>query len=150
MILYPAFRKPAHAISLQLPAHQSAGAAIVARDERGQVDVEQPAVAHTYAPVDHADVTDADFAPDLAAEVVSGSDTFGDIDAKVRQYLDSGVRLVWLIDPLVRLVWLIDPLMRTVTAHAPAGHPRLFSDADDLVGDPVLSGLRIPVRGIFS
>ena len=139
MILYPAFRRPAHAISLQLPAHQSAGAAIVARDERGQVDVEQPAVARTYAPVDHADVTDADFAPDLAAEVVSGSDTFGDIDAKVRQYLDSGVRLVWLIDPL----------MRTVTAHTPVDHPRLFSDTDDLVGDPVLPGLRIPVRRIF-
>ncbi len=83
--------------------------------------------------------TDADFAPDLAAEIVSGSDTFGDVDAKVQQYLDSGVRLVWLIDPI----------MRTVTAHTPADHPRLFSDADDLVGDPVLPGLRIPVRRIF-
>lgn len=83
--------------------------------------------------------TDADFAPDLAAEVVSGSDTFGDVGAKVRQYLDSGVRLVWLIDPV----------MRTVTAHAPNARPRLFTDADDLAGDPVLPGLRIPVQQIF-
>lgn len=77
--------------------------------------------------------------PDLAAEVVSGSDTFGDIDAKVQQYLDSGVRLVWLIDPV----------MRTVTAYAPNARPRLFTDADDLAGDPVLPGLRIPVGQIF-
>ncbi len=83
--------------------------------------------------------TDADFAPDLAAEVVSGSDTFGDVDAKVQQYLDSGVHLVWLIDPI----------MRTVTAHTSSDHPRLFTIADDLVGDPVLPGLRIPVRRIF-
>jgi len=83
--------------------------------------------------------TDADFAPDLAAEIISGSDTFGDVDAKVRQYLDSGVRLVWLIDPI----------MRTVTAHTLDGHPRFFTDADDLVGDPVLPGLRVPVRRIF-
>ena len=44
----------------------------------------------------------------------------------------------------VRFAWLIDPLMRTVTAHTPVGHPRLFTDADDLVGNPALPGLRIP------
>src|SRR5436305_14622753 len=38
--------------------------------------------------------TDADFAPDLAVEVVSASATFGDVDPKVRQYLDSGLRLI--------------------------------------------------------
>ncbi len=50
---------------------------------------------------------------------MSGSDTFGDVDAKVRQYLDSGVRLVWLIDPV----------MRTVAAHAPNARPHLLSAA---------------------
>jgi len=83
--------------------------------------------------------TDADFAPDLAVEVVSGSDTFGDGAAKVRQYLASGVRLVWLVDPL----------LRTVTSHAPGRQPQLYTDADDLVADPVLPDLRIPVRLLF-
>jgi Uma2 family endonuclease len=83
--------------------------------------------------------TDADFAPDLAVEVVSGSDTFGDVDAKVRQYLDSGVRLVWLIDPI----------LRTVTTHAPDRRPQLCAESDDLTGDPVLPDLRIPLDRLF-
>jgi Uma2 family endonuclease len=83
--------------------------------------------------------TDADFAPDLAVEVVSGSDTFGDVDAKVQQYLASGVRLVWLVDPV----------LRTVTVHAADRRPQLCTEADDLVGDPVLPDFRIPVGQLF-
>ncbi len=83
--------------------------------------------------------TDADFAPDLAAEIVSGSDTFGDVEVKVRQYLDSGVRLVWLIEPV----------LRTITAYAPHRRPRLYTEGDDLVGDPVLPDFRIPVNDLF-
>src|SRR5207249_4631011 len=83
--------------------------------------------------------TDADFAPDLAVEVVSGSDTFGDVDAKVRRYLDSGVRLVWLVDPVVR----------TVTSYAPDRPPRIYTEADDLAGEAVLPDLRIAVRTLF-
>ena len=83
--------------------------------------------------------TDADFAPDLAVEVVSGSDTFGDVDAKVRQYLDSGVRLVWLVDPV----------LHTVTVYAPDRRPRLYTEADELEGAPVLPGLQVPVGRLF-
>jgi Uma2 family endonuclease len=83
--------------------------------------------------------TDADFAPDLAVEVVSGSDTFGDVDAKVQQYLASGVRLIWLVDPV----------LRTVTVHATDRRPQLCTEADDLVGDPVLPDFRIPVGQLF-
>lgn len=83
--------------------------------------------------------TDADFAPDLAVEVVSGSDTFGEVDAKVRQYLASGVSIVWLIDPL----------LRTVMVHSAIRPPQLRTDADDLSGDPVLPHFRVPVSQIF-
>ncbi len=82
---------------------------------------------------------DADFAPDLAVEIVSGSDTFGDAAAKVRQYFASGVQLVWIIDPL----------LRTVSAHTPHGQPAFYGQADVLVGDPVLPGLRVPVADLF-
>jgi len=82
---------------------------------------------------------DADFAPDLAVEIVSGSDTFGDVAAKVRQYFASGVELVWIIDPLLRIV----------SAHTPQGHPALYTQADDLLGDPVLPGFQVSVATLF-
>jgi Uma2 family endonuclease len=38
-------------------------------------------------------------APDLAVEVLSPGDRYGDVLEKVREYLDNGTRLVWVIDP---------------------------------------------------
>ncbi|MGD9856331.1 MAG: Uma2 family endonuclease [Planctomycetaceae bacterium] len=42
--------------------------------------------------------------PDLAIEVVSPQDAFSEVQAKVDQYLDAGVQLVWVIDPETRKV----------------------------------------------
>lgn len=42
----------------------------------------------------------ADFAPDLAVEIVSESDVVYEIEAKIAQYLQSGVKLVWIIYPV--------------------------------------------------
>ncbi len=39
------------------------------------------------------------FAPDLVAEIVSPDDSRAELLAKVGQWLDAGVRLVWVIDP---------------------------------------------------
>jgi Uma2 family endonuclease len=39
------------------------------------------------------------FAPDLAVEVLSPGDSSRDVLEKVGEYLDAGVRLVWVIDP---------------------------------------------------
>ena len=39
------------------------------------------------------------FAPDLVAEIVSPDDRPGEVLAKVSDWLDSGVSLVWVIDP---------------------------------------------------
>ena len=41
-------------------------------------------------------------APDLAVEVLSPSDRLRRVLDKVGEYLDAGVRLVWVIDPLKR------------------------------------------------
>lgn len=38
-------------------------------------------------------------APDFVLELVSPSDDWADIQAKMREYLENGVRLGWLIDP---------------------------------------------------
>lgn len=41
----------------------------------------------------------APFAPDLAAEVLSPDDRPGEVLSKVGDWLDVGVRIVWVIDP---------------------------------------------------
>ena len=46
----------------------------------------------------------ADFAPDLAVEVVSESDMFYDLERKIEQYRQSQVKLIWLIRPYNKLV----------------------------------------------
>ena len=41
----------------------------------------------------------AQFAPDLAVEVVSPGDRPGELLGKIAQWLDAGTKLVWVIDP---------------------------------------------------
>ena len=43
-------------------------------------------------------------APDFVLELMSPSDSLSDLQAKMREYLESGVRLGWLIDRLSRQV----------------------------------------------
>ena len=42
------------------------------------------------------------FAPDLAGEVISPSDTFADVEEKVLSWLAAGTRIVLLVDPANR------------------------------------------------
>jgi Uma2 family endonuclease len=43
-------------------------------------------------------------APDFVLELVSPNDNLADVQAKMREYLENGVRLGWLIDPESKLV----------------------------------------------
>src|SRR5437764_15495246 len=52
---------------------------------------------------------DPDIPPDLAVEVISRTDTFGAVNLKVKQYLDAGVRMVWLINPDLKTVDVYQP-----------------------------------------
>ena len=81
---------------------------------------------------------DGDIAPDLVVEIVSATDTFGIISAKVQEYLGHGVRLVWVINP-----WL-----HTVDAYEPT-RQRLFTLADVLDAEPVIPGFACPLRDLF-
>jgi Uma2 family endonuclease len=79
------------------------------------------------------------FAPDLAVEVLSPSDSASDVFEKIDEWLDAGTRLVWLVDPD----------KKTVTVHAakrPAIKLRL---GDTLEGEDVLPGFKLPVADIF-
>src|SRR5262245_44793797 len=61
-------------------------------------------------------------APDLAVEVVSPNDTVYDIDTKVQDFLQAGVRLVWVVNPEVR----------TVEVHRPTGPGAILRENDEL------------------
>lgn len=78
-------------------------------------------------------------APDLAVEVVSPNDLAYDVDGKVEDYLEAGVRLVWVVNPATR----------TVRVHRPDGPGATLRADDELTGDDVLPGFRRPVRDLF-
>ena len=77
--------------------------------------------------------------PDLAIEVLSPSDDPVDVQQKVRDYLDAGARLVWLVAPQAR----------TVTVFHSDGSARLLRDENALDGEDVLPGLMIPLAAVF-
>lgn len=77
--------------------------------------------------------------PLLAAEILSPSDRQRDIEAKVDEYLEVGVPLVWIVDPHYR----------TVTVHRPGLPPRMVTEQDQLTGEDTLPELRLQVREIF-
>ena len=79
-------------------------------------------------------------APDLAVETVSPHDRANDVHDKVREYLESGTRLVWVL-------W---PKPRSVTAHTPDGVTRELDSDDELLGGDVLPGFRVQVAELFA
>ncbi len=78
-------------------------------------------------------------APDLAIEVLSEGNTPGEMARKVREYFDSGCRLVWLIDPRTR----------TVAVYTSPAKPIILTEKQTLTGGDVLAGFRIPLRKLF-
>jgi Uma2 family endonuclease len=78
-------------------------------------------------------------APDFAAEVASPSNRQAEIIDKVGLYLAGGTRLVWLVRP--------DD--RTVTVFRPDRPERIFGIGDELDGEDVLPGFRLPLTRLF-
>lgn len=78
--------------------------------------------------------------PDLAVEITSPSNRASDIQEKVTDYLDAGVRLVWVLDPPTR----------TATSYTADGSARILRSGDALEGDDVLPGFRLPLEAFFA
>lgn len=78
-------------------------------------------------------------APDLAVEVLSPSTRETQIRKKIRDYLDAGTRLVWIVDPA----------QRTVTTITPGTKSHVLSVSDVLSGAPVLADFAVPVAELF-
>jgi len=82
---------------------------------------------------------DLPVAPDLVVEVRSPTDRIGDIQIKIGEYLNAGVRAVVLVDPNTEsvAVFRADEL------------PQRFSNGDELTLPDVLPGFAVPVRRFF-
>lgn len=78
--------------------------------------------------------------PDLAVEVVSPSDGAGEVLAKTHEWLASGCRVVWLVDPKTRIV----------SAYRSVDDVVHLTAADSLDGGDLLPGFAIAVAEIFA
>jgi Uma2 family endonuclease len=81
-----------------------------------------------------------DLSPDLAVEVLSPSNTKGEMQRKVREYFLSGTRLVWLVDPR----------KRTVRVYTAPDQSELLGENQTLEGGDVLPGLNLQLTELFS
>lgn len=78
-------------------------------------------------------------APDLAVEVLSPTDNPVEVQQKVRDYLEAGSRLVWVIAPVAA----------TATVYRPDGSARLVREPEALDGEDVLPGFTVPLATLL-
>ena len=77
--------------------------------------------------------------PDFVAEIRSRNDSLAYLWRKMAEYIDSGVRLAWLIDPF----------NRQVTIYRPGHEPESLDDPDNLSGDDVMPEFEFRVRELI-
>lgn len=78
-------------------------------------------------------------APELAVEVLSPSDAWVEVEAKTREYLAAGGRVVWVLNPESQRVYVFSAEAET----------RVLTREDTLTGEAVLPGLSTPVKALF-
>ena len=77
--------------------------------------------------------------PVLAVEILSPSDKQEEIDDKVALYLETGVAVVWVVNPR----------FKTICVYRPGADPELFSGHQELAAEPHLPGFRTSVASLF-
>lgn len=78
--------------------------------------------------------------PKLVVEVLSPSNRPSQMNRRVSQYLKRRVPLVWVVDPEDR----------KVTVYRPGKDLYVLEEADELTGEDVLPGLKLPVAKLFA
>lgn len=97
-------------------------------------------IARDRLPTDDEPLGHCPVAPDLAVEVVSPNDTMYEVSVKVEEYLEAGVKLVWVVNPATE----------TVDVYRPDGSVERHHADDEISGDDVLPGFRCLVRDFFA
>lgn len=78
-------------------------------------------------------------APDLAVEVLSPNDLASEVETKINDYLQAGVRLIWVINPPTR----------TVSVYRQNGSLTRHYESDELSGEDVLPGFSCKISALF-
>ncbi len=78
--------------------------------------------------------------PDLAVEVISPSDTVGEVEDKVHMWLENGTRLVWVVSPK----------LCNVTVFRSLSDILVLTEKDSLDGGEVIPGFVISIAEIFA
>lgn len=79
-------------------------------------------------------------APDLAVEVLSPSNTAKEMKEKLDNYFQTGVRLVWYVEPRAK----------TIEVFTSVSDKETLTERDVFDGGDVLPGFEIPVKDIFA
>lgn len=77
--------------------------------------------------------------PDLAVEVMSPGDTYTEVEEKVAEYFNAGVRLIWVVVPKTQ----------GVVVYRPRKEALRLNREDKLTGENVLPGFEISVAELF-
>jgi Uma2 family endonuclease len=88
-------------------------------------------------PIPHGNAWDV--VPELVVEVISPTDTLIEVMAKVREYFQVGVQLVWLVLPEERLVYVYTSRTQI----------HVLTEAEALDGGTVVPGFQMPVAQLF-
>lgn len=107
-------------------AHRSPDAAWVARSRWDALTAEE---RERFPPL----------CPDFVVEIRSPSDDVDILEAKLREYIDNGARLGWLIEPQTRRVSIYRPVVEVEQLDAPVR----------IAADPVLPGFVLDLRRLW-
>lgn len=80
-----------------------------------------------------------DWIPTLAVEILSKSNTKGEMARKLQDYFNAGVLQVWYVDPIARTVRVFQAEREWLD----------LTDADELDGGTILPGFRLSIREWF-
>jgi Uma2 family endonuclease len=78
-------------------------------------------------------------APDLAVEVLSPGDRYGEVEEKVFDWLDAGTKMVLVVNPD----------KRTVTVYRSRREIHVLTEDDAVSGADVVPGWSLPLRELF-
>lgn len=80
------------------------------------------------------------FAPDLAVEVLSPSNTERELEDQLEDYFTDQVHLVWVVDPQ----------RREVSVYVSQTQPTVLGESDRLEGGDVLPGFALSLENLFA
>ncbi len=77
--------------------------------------------------------------PDFVIELKSPTDTLEDSEAKMREYIENGAQLGWLVIPETRRVYV----------YRPGAEVEILENPESVSGEPLLTGFTLDLREIW-